>query len=83
MTVLARAITCATLFIGLVLVFFPAQVLSATGVARPARFGSPQLAGMIVAAAGATVAQRGLTATREDPPNEGRPKEAGGTWPVA
>ncbi len=56
MTVLVRAITYATLFIGLVLVVLPAQVLSWAGVARPARFGPPQLGGMIVGAAGAAVA---------------------------
>lgn len=56
MTVLVRAITYATLFIALVLVFLPAQVLSRAGVTRPAAFGAPQLAGMIVAAVGATVA---------------------------
>jgi len=56
MTVLVRAITYATLFIGLVLVFLPAQLLSGAGVARPERFGPPPLAGMIVAAAGASVA---------------------------
>ncbi len=56
MMVLVRAITYATLFIGFVLVFLPAQVLSGAGVARPARFGAPQLAGMIVGAAGAAVA---------------------------
>ncbi len=56
MTVLVRAITYATLFIGLVLVYLPAQVLSGAGVTRPTSFGATQLAGMIVAAAGATVA---------------------------
>jgi protein-S-isoprenylcysteine O-methyltransferase Ste14 len=56
MIVLVRAITYASLFIGLVLVFLPAQVLSRAGVASPAAFGPPQLAGMIVAAVGATVA---------------------------
>jgi protein-S-isoprenylcysteine O-methyltransferase Ste14 len=56
MRVLVRAITYATLFIGLVLVFLPAQVLSEAGVARPARFGAAQLAGTIVGAAGAIVA---------------------------
>jgi protein-S-isoprenylcysteine O-methyltransferase Ste14 len=56
MTVLVRAITYATLFIGLVLVYLPAQLLSAVGVARPVHFGAPQLAGLIVGAAGATVA---------------------------
>ena len=56
MMVLVRAITYAALFIGFVLVFLPAQVLSGAGVTRPARFGAPQLAGMIVGAAGAGVA---------------------------
>lgn len=56
MTVLIRAITYATLFIGLALVFLPAQLLSEAGVGRPARFGSLQLAGTIAVAAGATVA---------------------------
>jgi protein-S-isoprenylcysteine O-methyltransferase Ste14 len=56
MAVLVRAITYATLFIGLVLVFLPARVLSGAGVARPAGFGAPQLAGVVVGAAGAAVA---------------------------
>lgn len=54
--VFARAITYATLFIGLVLVFLPAQILSGAGVERPAGFGAPQIAGMIVGAAGGAVA---------------------------
>ena len=54
--VFARAITYATHFIGLVLVFLPAQMLSAAGVQRPSRFGAPQIAGMIVGAAGGAVA---------------------------
>jgi protein-S-isoprenylcysteine O-methyltransferase Ste14 len=56
MAVLVRAIAYAALFIGLVLVFLPAQMLSGAGVARPAQLGAPQVAGMIVGAAGATVA---------------------------
>jgi protein-S-isoprenylcysteine O-methyltransferase Ste14 len=56
MTVLVRAIAYAALFIGVVLVFLPAQVLSGVGVARPTRFGAPQVAGTIVGAAGAAVA---------------------------
>jgi protein-S-isoprenylcysteine O-methyltransferase Ste14 len=54
--VLFRAITYATLFIGFVLVFLPAQVLSRAGVTGPARFGPSQLAGTLVAFAGAAVA---------------------------
>jgi protein-S-isoprenylcysteine O-methyltransferase Ste14 len=56
MAALVRAITYATLFIGFVLVFLPAQVLSAAGVTRPASFGAAQVAGAIIAAAGAAVA---------------------------
>ncbi|HEV8580282.1 MAG TPA: isoprenylcysteine carboxylmethyltransferase family protein [Thermoanaerobaculia bacterium] len=56
MTVLIRAIVYAALFIGFVLVFLPAQVLSAAGVTPPAWFGPAQLAGMVVAAFGAAVA---------------------------
>jgi protein-S-isoprenylcysteine O-methyltransferase Ste14 len=54
--VLARALTYATLFIGVVLVYLPSRVLSAAGVARPAHFGALQIAGMIVAATGALLA---------------------------
>jgi protein-S-isoprenylcysteine O-methyltransferase Ste14 len=54
--IFARAITYATLFIGLVLVFLPAQMLSAAGVQRPSRFGAPQIAGMIAGAAGGAIA---------------------------
>jgi len=55
-TALARAIAYATLFVGLVLIFFPAQVLAAAGVPTPARFGAPQIAGMALGAAGGAVA---------------------------
>lgn len=54
--VLIRAITYATLFIGVVLVYLPAEALAWAGVARPARLGLPQLAGIIATASGATLA---------------------------
>jgi protein-S-isoprenylcysteine O-methyltransferase Ste14 len=54
--VLVRAITYATLFIGLVLVLLPAQVLSRAGVAPPEAIGAPQVAGAIVAAGGGLLA---------------------------
>jgi protein-S-isoprenylcysteine O-methyltransferase Ste14 len=56
MVVLVRAVTYSTLFIGLLLVFVPARVLSAAGVARPPRFGPLQVAGSIAGAAGAALA---------------------------
>ena len=54
--VLARAVTYATLFIGLVLVYLPLQVLSAAGVARANVFGAPQVAGLALATLGGALA---------------------------
>jgi protein-S-isoprenylcysteine O-methyltransferase Ste14 len=56
MFVLARALTYATLFVGLVLVFVPARVLSLAGIGRPERFEAPQAAGILLGAAGAILA---------------------------
>ena len=56
MFVLVRAVTYATLFIGLVLIYVPARVLSWSGIVRPAAIGVPQVAGMVIGAAGAAVA---------------------------
>ncbi len=56
MFVLVRAITYAVLFIGLVLIYLPARVLSWSGIARPAQIAVPQVAGMAIGAAGAVVA---------------------------
>ena len=55
MFVFIRAITYATLFIGLVLVFLPAQLLS-PALARPAVIGVPQVLGMVVAVGGGAIA---------------------------
>jgi protein-S-isoprenylcysteine O-methyltransferase Ste14 len=54
--VLIRAITYATLFIGFLLVFLPARVLSSSGIVRPAIIGAAQVAGIIVGATGAALA---------------------------
>jgi protein-S-isoprenylcysteine O-methyltransferase Ste14 len=56
MFVLIRTVTYATLFIAFVLVFLPAQVLSWSGIRRPAVIGPPQIAGMAIALGGAVVA---------------------------
>ena len=56
MFVLMRAATYATLFVGLLLVFLPARVLSWSGVVGPARIGVPQMVGVSVGAAGAALA---------------------------
>jgi protein-S-isoprenylcysteine O-methyltransferase Ste14 len=54
--VLVRAATYAALFIGLVLVFLPARVLSWSGMTAPAALGLPEVAGLVVGAAGAILA---------------------------
>jgi len=56
MIVLARAVTYAALFIGLVLVFLPARVLSSSGITPPPALGVPQVAGLVMSAAGAVLA---------------------------
>ena len=56
MFVLARAATYSALFIGLLLVFLPGRILSATGIVRPPAIGTPQVTGAILAAAGAALA---------------------------
>lgn len=53
---LLRAITYAALFIALVLVFLPAQVLRWAGVARPAVIGAPQALGIVLVVLGGTLA---------------------------
>jgi len=56
MFVVVRAITYAALFIGLVLIYVPAQVLSWSGIVRPDTIGVDQVAGMVVGIVGAVVA---------------------------
>jgi protein-S-isoprenylcysteine O-methyltransferase Ste14 len=53
--VLVRAITYATLFIGLVLVYVP-ELLLGSANARPVVIEAPQIVGMIITAAGAAIA---------------------------
>jgi protein-S-isoprenylcysteine O-methyltransferase Ste14 len=53
MFVLARAVVYATVFVGLLLVFVPAQLLSWAGISRPATLGAPQIAGLIAGSLGA------------------------------
>jgi protein-S-isoprenylcysteine O-methyltransferase Ste14 len=48
-----RAATYSTIFIGLVLVFLPGQVLAWAGLARPASVGPVEIAGIVVALVGA------------------------------
>src|SRR6266571_370356 len=56
MVVLIRALTYATLFIALVLVFVPGTVLAWPGVTRPERWGPVQVVGLVVAALGLALA---------------------------
>jgi protein-S-isoprenylcysteine O-methyltransferase Ste14 len=56
MFVLVRVLTYAALFIGLVLIYIPARLLSWSGIVRPAAIAVQQVAGMVIGAAGAVVA---------------------------
>lgn len=56
MFILVRALTYSTLFIGLLLVFLPGQVLSSSGVTQPAAVGVWQVVGLIIGALGGAVA---------------------------
>ena len=56
MFVLVRTITYAALFIGLLLIYLPARLLSWSGIVRPSAIGWQQVAGMVIGTAGAAVA---------------------------
>ncbi len=56
MFVLIRAITYSTLFIGFLLVFLPARLLSWSGIVQPVGIGAGQVAGVVVVASGAMLA---------------------------
>ena len=56
MFVIARALTYASLFIGLIFVYLPGRLLSWSGIAQPAATGPLQIAGMIIGGVGAVIA---------------------------
>jgi protein-S-isoprenylcysteine O-methyltransferase Ste14 len=56
MFVLVRAVTYATLFIGFLLVFLPAQLLARFGVPAPERIGAVEIAGGVLALGGFVIA---------------------------
>ena len=56
MFVFVRAVTYSTLFIGLVLVYVPARLLSWSGLVRPVAMEVQQVVGMVIGAAGSAVA---------------------------
>lgn len=53
---LTRALTYSALFIGFLLVFLPARLLSRSGIVRPSGIGAAQIAGVLVGACGAVLA---------------------------
>jgi protein-S-isoprenylcysteine O-methyltransferase Ste14 len=55
MFVFARGVTYSALFIGFLLIYLPARVLSWSGLVRPA-IAVPQVAGMLIGAVGAAIA---------------------------
>jgi protein-S-isoprenylcysteine O-methyltransferase Ste14 len=54
--VLVRAATYSALFIGLLLVYLPARILSSAGIRQPAAIGGWQMIGMLLGACGAALA---------------------------
>lgn len=56
MFLLVRVVTFASLFIGLVLIYLPARVLSWSGINPPPAIEVPQIIGIVVGALGAVVA---------------------------
>ncbi len=56
MFVLIRTLTYASAFIGFVLIFLPARILSWSGMVRPSAFEAPQILGAVIGCAGAAVA---------------------------
>ena len=56
MFVFVRAVTYAALFVGLILIYVPARLLSWSGIVRPAAIQVEQVAGMAIGAAGAAIA---------------------------
>ena len=56
MFVFARAATYSALFIGLLLIFLPNRILSATGIIQPSATGASQVVGMLLGASGAALA---------------------------
>jgi protein-S-isoprenylcysteine O-methyltransferase Ste14 len=55
-SVLIRALTYSTLFIGFLLIFLPARVLAWSGMVRPVGIGPAQIVGILLGACGAALA---------------------------
>jgi protein-S-isoprenylcysteine O-methyltransferase Ste14 len=54
--ILARTITYAALFIGLLFIYLPGRLLSWSGIVEPELTGTPQIAGMIAGGVGSAIA---------------------------
>lgn len=54
--IVIRAVTYATLFVGVLLVFLPARIVAVAGMTRPPGLGALEITGMVLAAAGAFLA---------------------------
>jgi protein-S-isoprenylcysteine O-methyltransferase Ste14 len=55
-SILVRALTYASLFIGLLLIYVPTRLQAWSGIVRPAAMEVPQVTGMIVGTTGAAIA---------------------------
>lgn len=55
MFILVRAVTYATFFVGILLVFLPNRLLSLAGISAPQNVGGQQMLGLILAIAGAAL----------------------------
>lgn len=56
MFVLFRAVTYASIFIGFILIYLPAQLLSWSGIIRPALFEIQQIVGIVIGTSGLVIA---------------------------
>lgn len=56
MFILVRALTYATLFVGVLLVYLPSRLVAPSGLARPSLVGLPQVVGLAATTAGGALA---------------------------
>jgi protein-S-isoprenylcysteine O-methyltransferase Ste14 len=56
LSILVRTLVYASLFVGLLLIYVPARLLSWSGIVRPATMDMPQMMGILVGTPGASIA---------------------------
>jgi hypothetical protein len=56
MFLVARAVTYASLFTGLLLIFVPGRILERSGIARPTQLGMVEYGGILLGVAGGALA---------------------------